>query len=200
MLKEISKSEIDLLRQYLIVPMAVSDILYHDLEVEADMQYGLHMALSEIDPDSALLAIALCAVSLAEKNLTYVPIASALQKEAYNIIDEYGPVWLSHHNKQPMPTAVYTELLETVAEDLEALADLMDALCADLNCTTEGTAVLANLLSVQARAHMEITDFILAESEYESHIFEEDTDFVIADQEVTEIAGDNIIIFPGSKN
>ena len=57
----ISSYQISELERHLIVPQAVGDILAHDLEVGDDMQYGLHMALSEIDPDSALLAIALCA-------------------------------------------------------------------------------------------------------------------------------------------
>ena len=81
MLKQMSENDRDQLKSHLIVPLAVSDILYHDLDVAPDMQYGLHMALSEIDPDSALLAIALCAHDIAEKNLIYVPIASALKKK-----------------------------------------------------------------------------------------------------------------------
>lgn len=164
MLKILGKSDIDKLRNHLIVPLAVSDILYHDLEVEPDMQYGLHMALSEIDPDSAMLAIALCAINLAEKNVIYAPIASALQTEAQKIIEEYGPTWLHHHTRGPMPQDTYLDVLQTVPEDLEALADLMDALCADLGCVNETTPLLCNLLSVQARAHMEITEFILSES------------------------------------
>ncbi len=164
MLKTLERSDIDKLRNHLIVPLAVSDILYHDLEVEPDMQYGLHMALSEIDSDSALLAIALCAVDLAERNMIYAPIASALQSEAQNIIEEYGPAWLYHHTRGPMPQDTYLDILQTVPEDLEALGDLMDALCADLGCVNDTTPLLCNLLSVQARAHMEITEFILSES------------------------------------
>lgn len=201
MLKEISSTEMDMLRQYLIVPLAVSDILYHNLEVEPDMQYGLHMALSEIDPDSALLAIALCASSLADKHLATIPIAIALQKEANNIIDEYGPIWLEHHNREPMPTSVYTELLETVGEDLEALADLMDALCADIDEKESAAGILSNLLSVQARAHMEITDFILAENHFEETTEEDNRpDFSFTETPAAPFAGDNIIIFPGSSN
>ncbi|MEM8833594.1 MAG: hypothetical protein AAGB32_03530 [Pseudomonadota bacterium] len=194
-----SENDRDQLKSHLIVPLAVSDILYHDLDVAPDMQYGLHMALSEIDPDSALLAIALCAHDIAEKNLIYVPIASALKKEADNIIEEYGRTWLRHHNNGPMPSDIYASILCTVGEDLEALADLMDALCADLDIVNEATPILCNLLSVQARAHIEITDFILAE-------IKSDHDMMAAPAEETapvaekqaEFAGDNIILFPGT--
>jgi len=197
----LAKSDIEQLRSYLIVPLAVSDILHHDLQVEPDMQYGLHMALSEIDPDSALLAIALCATHIAEKNLIYAPIASALMKEANDIIAEYGPAWLHHHKQGPMPQDVYADVLQTVPEDLEALADLMDALCADLGSEGEATPILTNLLSVQARAHMEIAEFILAESAVDYNEMVEFTLDDVAPMDLEEVTpthamGDNIILFP----
>lgn len=206
MLESLEKSDLNKLRNHLIVPLAVSDILYHDLNVEQDMQYGLHMALSEIDPDSAMLAIALCAVDLAEKNMIYAPISSALKNEAAKIIAEYGPVWLHHHASGPMEENTYMDVLATVPEDLEALADLMDALCADLSCVNDATPILCNLLSVQARAHMEIAEFILSESTLD---FEEKIEFTLdfVEEEPapkqkykapqpTNVGGDNIILFP----
>jgi hypothetical protein len=212
MLKKLGKSDIEQLRSHLIVPLAIADILYHDLEVEPDMQYGLHMALSEIDPDSALLAIALAATDIAEKNMIYAPIASALMTEAENIIAEYGPTWLHHHLQGPMPEDVYMDVLKTVPEDLEALADLMDALCADLGCVDEATPILSNLMSVQARAHMEIAEFILSESERD---IEERIEFTMdfmdegeidegkTTQHIAHTQGsntDNIIMFPTGKS
>jgi|GEM_PF-769290 len=203
--KGLHKSDVDKLRNHLIVPLAVSDILYHDLDVEQDMQYGLHMALSEIDPDSALLAIALCADNLAEKNMIYAPIASALQIEAQNIIEEYGPTWLHHHARGPMPENTYMDVLRNVPEDLEALADLMDALCADLSCVNDATPILCNLLSVQARAHMEIAEFILSEATLDIEDKIEFTlDYLGEDIETPQsaqlskpkVGGDNIILFP----
>lgn len=202
------KNDIEQLRSYLIVPLAIADILHHDLDVEPDMQYGLHMALSEIDPDSALLAIALAATDIAEKNMIYAPIASALKTEAENIIAEYGPTWLHHHRQGPMPQDVYTRILQTVPEDLEALADLMDALCADLGCVDEATPILCNLMSVQSRAHMEIAEFILAESHLETEEkieftldpIDERTDELSPEKQMDGHSADNIILFPTGTN
>ncbi|MEM6810864.1 MAG: hypothetical protein AAF549_00175 [Pseudomonadota bacterium] len=203
MFNKLGKCDSDRLREYLIVPLAISDILFHDLEVEPDMQYGLHHALSEIDPDSALLAIALSAYDIAERNSLYVPIASALQKEASNIIEEYGPIWLRHFKDGPMPPEIYNSVLQTVPEDLEALADLMDALSADLECVNEATPLLCNLLSVQARAHIQIADFVLEELAKDTSQPNISRD-VPTPSETFEIQEkqtykDNIIIFPGSK-
>jgi hypothetical protein len=203
MVNSLRDDQVDQLQQYLIVPLAVADILKHDLDVEPEMQYGLHMALSEIDPDSALLAIALCASNIATKCFTDAHIAQALSKEAENIITEYAPTWLRYHNRGPMPEAVFAEILETVPEDLEALADLLDALCADIDNDHCSTAMLASLLSIQARAHMEIADFILLEMQAEKATGENreavgDGGLAPGDSiDMDAYKGNNIILFPG---
>ena len=207
MLGTMTKDQFEQMRQQLIVPLAVSDILFHEIRVESDMQYNLHAALSEIDPDSALLAIALCARDVAIKTKDRVSIATALEKESTNILEDYAPNWLRHNVNSPIPSHLYEEILYTVPEDLEALADLMDALRADLN--EQGTAIdtLLKLLSIQARAHMEIADFVLSEIAYEKQSDQEKSEGPSfgygsysdkAEQTETQFGGDNIILFPGT--
>ncbi len=202
--KDLSQNEIDQLRQHLIVPLAVGDILHHDLPVEEDMQYGLHMALSEIDPDSALLAIALCAQDIASKAMMRAPIAAALYQEAAHILEEYGSTWLHHHRTGPMPENDFESILQTVPEDLEAMADLMDALIADLNEDNSNITLLGNLLSIQGRAHMEIADYILTEIEYERLLSATDQQEERAGQrdqiDLDAHIGNNIIVFPGARD
>ena len=41
MFNPLPDDQIDQLQQHLIVPLAVSDIIKHDLDVEPEMQYGL---------------------------------------------------------------------------------------------------------------------------------------------------------------
>lgn len=204
MLNLLTQDQFEQLRQHLIVPLAVSDILYHDLEVEPDMQYGLHMALSEIDPDSALLAIALCARDIAEKNMIRSPIAAGLKQDADAIIENYGPTWLRHYKNGPMSPEMFEAVLDTVPEDLEAMADLMDALCADLEDNGCATIILANLLSIQARAHMEIADYILEEMAYEKAVKESEESGDTSKMPTRELIdmdaykGSNIVLFPGN--
>lgn len=203
MLDYLDKDQFEELRQHLIVPMAMGDILFHDLAIEADMQYGLHMALSEIDPDSALLAIALCARDIAEKSKLNAPIASALQIEAENVISEYGPTWLRHYKNGHTPEGAFESILETVPEDLEALSDLLDSVRADIEDETSAAFILAELLSIQARAHMEIADFILEEMEFEkaSKASEEAGNGALEQPDVIDMdahTGNNILLFPAA--
>lgn len=203
MLKHLTQGQRDELKQHLVVPMAVTDILRHNLEIAHEMQYGLHMALSEIDPDSALLAIALCANEIANKNLARAPLAHALKAEANNIIDEYGPTWLRHHKKGGTKPSNFEAVLENVPEDLESISDLMEALCTDLdeNFTDSPTCILTTLLSIQARAHIEIADFMLNEIEFEKATEDLEDHEIEAKEEVIDMdayLGKNIIVFPGS--
>lgn len=206
MLNYITEDQLEKLRQHLIVPLAISDILRHDLDVEPDMQYGLHMALSEIDPDSALLAIAICVSDIAEKNIESSPIAAGLAREANSIIEDYGPTWLHHYHRGPMTSNEFEGVLETVPEDLEAIGDLLDALGADLAEHNNATTILSNLLSIQARAHMEIADYILAEIAFEraSKDSTESGDTSAAPTkeliDMDAYKGNNIVLFPGTKH
>jgi hypothetical protein len=210
MMGQLTSTQMEQMRQQLIVPLAVSDILHHDIHVEPDMQYGLHMALSEADPDSALLAIAICAQDLAKQVIQQLPIAAALEAQTSEILTHYGPRWVRNNVNAPISTAHYEEILETVPEDLESLADLLDALQADLNDEFSNITSLAQILSIQARAHMEIADFVLAEIAYEKQSmgksrqtpnFGYNTDIEenseTPAQNEQSFAGDNIIVFPG---
>ncbi len=213
MFEQLNEKHINTMEQQLIVPLAVSDILEHNLAVEPDMQYSLHMALSEIDPDSALLAIALCARDLADKFYLEVPIAAALKKEAQYIIDTYGPNWIHHHKNEPIQAEGYARLLNDVPEDLEALADIMDALCGDiaeegLSNNYNAAVAIAQLLSIQARAHMEIADYLLLEIQNEHKVESGDGALVDTENKVSammditpstadnQAIDNNIILFP----
>ena len=208
MMGQLTSTQLEQMKQQLIIPLAVSDIVLHDIYVESDMQYGIHMALSEMDPDSALLAIAICAQTLAKQTIHQLPIAAALDTETSEILTHYGPRWVRSNVNAPISTAHYEEILETVPEDLESLADLLDALQADLADEFSNITTLANILSIQARAHMEIADFVLAEIAYEKQAMKQGQDapyfgYNAQESEMTEptqerMVGDNIIIFPGT--
>lgn len=202
----LSKEEVEQLRQHLIVPLAISDILKHDLDIAPDMHYGLHLALSEVDPDSALLAIALCAIDIGHKAGAISPIAMALQNEAQDILTDYARSWMRKNIHSPLPSHVYEEILETVPEDLESLADLLDALFMDIDDESNEMSVLTKLLSIQARAHMEIADYVLAEIAYEKnqtpnekYSFMAHDEYEEGTNETASTGGDNIILFPGGR-
>ena len=147
MSEDLNAQELDQLRQHLIVPLAVTNILEEDLEIQPDMHYGLHLALSEVGPDSALLAIALCATDIGKKTINISPIAVALLREATEILNDYGSTWMLNNINAPVPSSLYSEILETVPEDLEGLSDLMDALYVDIEHENQEIASLLKLFN-----------------------------------------------------
>ena len=188
----LNEKDLSLLHSHLIVPIAVGDIIYNNMAVEDDMEYGLHEALSEIDPDSALLAIAISAKHIALQFTKDTPVASALSLESSKIIDDYGPEWLANFNKGPVDEHMLHNVLRHVPEDLEILADLLDTLQAGLSEQQGPLAILCKVLSIQARAHMEIADFILKEIEGGEGELCGLADIMSAQKP----SGDNIILFP----
>jgi len=182
------QNQVARLNARLVVPMAIGDILSYHLDIEEEIQYGLHEALSEVDPDSALLIIALSAGQIARLMAQHMPIAGALAVEAEKIVYEYGPEWLANDNQGPVDEEALMALLKNIPEDLESLADLLDTLQHQMNQPDDPVSVLCDILSIQARAHMEIADYMLKEIENIS----DEGDIA----ESAQFPGDNIILFP----
>ena len=187
----LSEDQLARLHTHLIVPVTVGDILYNNLDVEDDMQFGLHEALSELDPDAALLAIAVSAKHIALRYIDAMPIAAALSLEASKVIDEYGPDWLSYAGGKVMGRDAAKDMLTYIPEDLESLADLLDTLSLSIRDKDDPAHMLCSILSIQARAHMEIADFVLSEMEREDSGEESQ-----AASMMHAAQGDNIILFP----
>lgn len=196
----VTKEDVARLHAYLIVPVAVSDALVCAAPLDGETQYGLHVALSEIDPDSALLAIALSAHRIAADFAHKIPVAGALKMESNKIIDDYGPEWLANYHNHPVAGEQLMELLSHVPEDLESLADLLESLQASIRDTLDPAHTLCSVLAIQARAHMEIADYVLSELEAErdGDIMEEDgvCSFSSPTLYAEETPGSNIILFP----
>lgn len=197
----VTEKDVAKLHAYLVVPIAVADAMMAGTPLEEDTQYGLHVALSEIEPDSALLAIALSAQRIASEFRMIIPMASALKIESDSIIAEYGPEWLANYHRHPMQGADLFDLLCHVPEDLESLADLLLTLQALLPDPDHPAYTLCSILAIQARAHMEIADYVLTELENDiatggwERLSPTRDDFGI-NAPLTKTAGDNIILFP----
>ncbi len=196
----VTKEDVARLHAYLVVPVAVSELLMDAAPIDGDTQYGLHVALSEIDPDSALLAIALGAHRIAVDFAKDIPVAAALKMESDQIIQDYAPDWLANYHNHPVCGDALYDLLSHVPDDLESLADLLETLQTSLKDPQDPAYTLCGILAVQARAHMEIADYVL--SELDAEINEEITDhdgvcaFPTPTLYADEQPGNNIILFP----
>lgn len=190
MKNDTSSQQLARLHTKLVVPFAVGEMLHDGQELTPDMHYALHEALSEMDPDTALLAIALSAAHVAAQLCPQVPVSCALNAEAAKIVEEYGADWLSHADGQA-PSREGRDLLsllEHIPEDLEALADILDASRAELE-ESDPVNQIGFILSAQARAHKDIAEYVLAELEGQ--------DIQTAPYDRAAATGQNIIVFPG---
>ncbi len=193
----VTKEDVARLHAYLVVPVAVNEALLSPAPLEGDTQYGLHVALSEIDPDSALLAIALSAYRIAQDYADIMPVAGALKYEADKIIQDYAPDWLAHYHDHPVQGDDLYDLLTHVPEDLESLADLLESVQAGIRDEDHPASTLCSILAIQARAHMEIADYVLTELENEGLEESENRDcYGQQTLYANETAENNIILFP----
>lgn len=196
----VTKEDVARLHTYLVVPVAVSEALTNAAPLEGETQYAMHVALSEIDPDSALLAIALCAHRIAVDFIKDTPSAAALKIEANRIIEDYAPDWLANYHNTPIVGEELYDLLSHVPEDLESIADLLDSMQASIRDTLDPASTICSILSVQARAHMEIADYVLRELDSEREEGISDFDGVCAYPSeaiyAPDVPRDNIILFP----
>ncbi|PZQ47646.1 MAG: hypothetical protein DI551_02950 [Micavibrio aeruginosavorus] len=199
----VTKEDVARLHAYLVVPVAVGDALQSQAPLDGETQYGLHVALSEIDPDSALLAIALSAYRIAQDFTGDIPVASALKMEADKIIQDYAPDWLAHYHSHPVQGDDLYELLSHVPEDLECMADLLESVQASIRDEEHPAHTLCSVLAIQARAHMEIADYVLTQLDNEAieqmEEFDEECGLKPQVLFAPETAGSNIILFPAHK-
>lgn len=153
--------ELAILANKLQVPLVLSDILNDDGALTDDVKYGLHEAISDLQPDSALLAIALGALKISNIYRKASSSMDVMGIEASRIINEYGSIWVKNANNQSVSgDEVYETLLHTT-EDLEAIAELLDLNCSFLRAKDKDAATLCDILFIQAQSHALIAEEFL---------------------------------------
>jgi hypothetical protein len=189
-MSDLGHQDLARLHTKLVVPFAVGDLLKNSEEITPDIQYALHEHLSEMDPDTALLAIALSVGHISARLCPDVPVACALTVEAEKVLNEYAADWLAHADGR-LPSRegdALFEVLEHVPEDLEALADILESVQSSIQESQPAIAEICNILAIQARAHMEIADFVL--SELQGHEVQKTPHYKGSEN------GENVILFP----
>lgn len=193
--KALSMEDFSKLHAYLVVPVIVADIVAGAEPLDEEARYALHDALSEIDPDSALLAIALSAQHIASQYVGKIPVAVAVKFEAEKMLQEYGPDWLSNYHGGPVNEDSLYDMLQTLPEDLEAMADLIDAMSSSIIRDSIAQDLCA-ILSIQARAHMEVASYIIEELETSFMESGDTTGDTPAAAQTLPYSGENVILFP----
>ncbi len=178
------------------VPLIIQDILEGMSELTDDVTYGLHEVLSDYEPDSALLCIALSARKIAARFQHRISNLAVLKMECDRIISDYAELWLNNAKDRPVDDNLVFDTLMNIPEDLEGLAELLEVNQAFLSRYSEDAANLCEILIIQANAQI-----LVAETFVEIFEREEDetlaNDNGLADMPAQAAAsGTNIIQFP----
>lgn len=154
----LSNRDMAKLKTRLQVPMVVTDILKGDETLTDDVQYGLHEVISDLQPDSALLAIAISASSIARIYSKASPGMKVLGMECDKIIEDYGSIWLRHAQNESPDQEEILDILAQTPEDLEGIAELLEVNACFLKAKDAQAAALCEILLIQAQAHALIAD------------------------------------------
>lgn len=196
-----------------VLPVVVSRMLTGQEEFDEIAEHAINEILTEHRPDTALLCIALCAQHIAAE-VSHINTSHILSNGASRLIEDYGPLWLAHEdelqnaaqnnttgpNADLDPKKLY-ELLEHLPEDLESIADLLDATIDELEEEHHLAAILADIICGQARMHQEIAEIELGQINPESfNIKQEEMQLETPQSFNTTSAAnldDNVVVFPG---
>lgn len=145
----------------LLLPMIVSDCLDRQGPLSDEEIYAMHEVISDMQPDTALLAIALSTRILSAR--TGGPMAlRLLDYECERIVGEYGPLWLENARDQDVPQEGAREVIDLMAEDLESLETLLSVATAALERSdNEPAATICGILHTQAESQALIADVFL---------------------------------------
>ena len=169
-------------------PLIIADILSGREKLTGSVKYTLHDLLSDMQPDSALLAIALSARKLANLYSRVSPGIRVLGMECDRVIEEFGETWLQNANGEHTDDDEVMDLLENTAEDLESIAELLELNAPLLHLKSLEAAELFDILQIQASAHAMIAEeFVKVMDEQEINV---------PKNTASEITTDNIVSFP----
>lgn len=154
----LNNKELATVANRLQVPLIISDIMAGEGELTDDVHYGLHSVISDLQPDSALLAIALGGLAIADTYHKASPGLSVLKIQCESIVDDYAKLWLQNAESENVNEHEALDALSCVSEDLEGIAELLDLAYSFLQTKDETAASLSRILSVQAKSHALIAD------------------------------------------
>jgi hypothetical protein len=158
------------LNNTLQIPLIVQDILDGKEALTGDVQYGLHEVLSNYQPDSALLCIALSARRIASRYMHLFTNMAVLRMECDRIIEDYAKLWMDHARKRPIDSNMLMDTLSDIPEDLESLAELLNVNMTLLLNKHPDAAGLCETLIIQARAQALIADTFIDVIEREAPV------------------------------
>ncbi|MFK7839247.1 MAG: hypothetical protein AB8B83_02860 [Bdellovibrionales bacterium] len=190
------------------VPLIIGDIINGEGALTDDIKMGLHEVLSDDQPDSALLSIALSARAIASNFQGKASIFDMLSFECERVIAEYGMMWLRNAQAKTLDDNTVFETLVHIPEDLECLSELLEFAKRIFDHTNQEAADLCSILITQSQAQSLIAQTFLESMNYGAQepwkIYEDEnmdvSTLVAAEQTAQPFYTDNVIEFPKTMN
>ncbi len=149
----LSDKDIALLYTQLELPIVVGDALADGHAFAADEEYAFHEALSDMQPDTALLCMALAAEQIFLHMPSDIPEGVNMLMESERIVAHYGGLWLMRMRQDaPVPEEFIIEALKNLPDDFTRLKDTMAELEICLPESAELASQLIGVMQVQIEA------------------------------------------------
>jgi hypothetical protein len=185
--------DLALLTVKLQIPLLVRDVLMGKGELPDDVHYGIHEALSDMQPDTALLCMAVTIQQMIKVLPQSIKTdAQVLSLECSRIISEYGAVWMKNMRHENMDNAYILKVLEHIPEDLDVLGDLMEVGLGIHVAENSAAADIINILKIQAGAHAIIAEEFL-------DVFMAQTLNISSGKSLPQAANGNVVGFPPAR-
>lgn len=198
MFEQLGSTDLAKLQAKFIVPIVVDQMLRDEEPLDDIAEQAMNDILSELQPDTALLCIALCARHIAS-SANHMPEGKALAIEAEKIVDEYGPLWITYEqNEQSMDPVIVREILSYIPEDMESLYELIENLQSALEEDHCIAAILCDILCGQIEIHAIETEKQLQALNLSPQ--ERQPRHFLQEQQPKQTYTDNVIAFPQTHN
>lgn len=140
-------------------PLIISDIMAGECVLTGDVQYGLHILISDLQVDSALLCIALGGLQITNSQHKASLGISILKLQCESIVNDYAAHWLQNSSVTGTDSHDMADTMSCISEDLEGLSELLDtALNNRTQAKNDPAFSLLKILSIQAKAHAAIAE------------------------------------------
>lgn len=178
---EMALSDKDIAKLYtqLELPIVVNEALAEQHTLYPDEEYAFHHALSDMQPDAALLCMALCCDQICISLSEISEQSEKLMMKAENIIANYGGLWMVRMiEEKPVPEEFIIDALKKLPEDHAHLKNIMMELDEMLPHEEETISQLLEIMQIQAESNVMIAQShlealgIVQESERHSFIGE----------------------------
>jgi hypothetical protein len=155
----LSDKDIAKLYTSLELPIVAGEALAEQHMLDPDEEYAFHKAMSDMQPDAALLCMALCAEQIYFTLPSGIMEADALLLEIDRILSIYGALWLVRITEdKPVPEEFILDALKGLPEDHKRIRSLMADLDVNLPHEAQAASQLLGIMQIQAEANVMIAE------------------------------------------